>query len=102
MIKLFVALVIGLGPSVWAPGRDCEDVFRMCLAMERHRAFVQYMTGPGGNLIVVVRRSANGFATIEIDPSDLYPVRGIDLDTDGDVDLRDWRVFQNYPRVLRP
>lgn len=106
MISILVALLF-VGQAVdpvWSPGADCWEVYYRCGNLGTVRNFVQYMTGPGGQLYIRVRthgdsrlpnlRLFKGY-DIPISAKQLaWPMNRFDVDSDGDIDLRDWAAIE--------
>lgn len=80
MTKLFLILLLFLMG-------DCWTAYEQCVQDESVRAFTNYMTGPGGKIVMTV-----GDKQFTILPSDLWMTWRFDLDDDGDVDLKDWHL----------
>lgn len=51
------------------------------------------MTGPSGELIVVVLLHGNKMKRIKITPQQLWFSDTLDYDKDGDIDLKDWHLI---------
>ena len=79
---------------VWRPGIECWTVYESCKRLEHHRSFVRYMTGPKGTLQVIIRHPDGQVTTTAIRVVDIWPVWNMDIDGDGDLDLRDYAAFQ--------
>lgn len=92
-LAILLMLVVPIvSDPVWKPGRNCWVVYEVCSVLERHRTFVQHMTGPAGRLQILVSRGDRPGYLVDIKPNDVWLMIMLDHDKDGDLDLHDYAL----------
>lgn len=90
-MSVILSLILLLGG---VEPQNCWAVYSECRRLAHNRLFVTHMTGPGGRLwLLVGGRPAK--QKIPIRPNDVWLLRDLDPDDDGDIDLRDYAEIQN-------
>ena len=81
--------------SCWNSYSSCKDpcwtTLQVCLPEEFNRNFVKMMTGPNKLVSVLLRDGEIEY----VKANQIFKYYGLDLDDDGDIDLKDYTIWMN-------